>query len=1202
MHLRGARIYLDIPINHTGWASWLQTHHPQWFVRSHDHTFQSPGVWGVTWEDLSELDYSHRDLWRYMADVFLYWCEQGVDGFRCDAGYMVPGEVWAYIAAKVRRVFPDTVFLLEGLGGPPETMNHLLLDGGLDWAYSELFQTETREQLQGYLPHAAGLSASHGTMVHFAETHDNLRMAARSPVFARMRTALAALCSEAGAFGITNGVEWFADQKVDVHGAPPLRWGHACNQVEAIARLNALLASHPAFESGTRMQGIHGGDTEEALALLRMDRDDRPSLLVLVNLVDERHSRVTWRQDQFALDDDVQDLLTGDPFGATMVAGAYARQLEPGQVLCLGRTTADGGTVLDPLGARARNEQRAEAWVAALWSTSSGCRTGFSAASLPSGKHGGEPLSGPVVESEARPTPDIGQAAKALLRDPRAFPVVAGGEGAYQPVVHWQWPADRQRCVMIPPGHYLLVTCPHPFDVFVREDERAVQYDRSLQSEDGSHFALMSPRRVPRVATPALLVLRLYEGDLCRRVESPLRYLPRESAVRLPRAATRDEVVRGQLFALCTNGRGAMAPVAGAWGTLYSQYDALLAANLHSDYPVDRHIMLTRCRAWIVYRDYSQALNLSCLEQFGLDGQNRAVWQMSVPCGMGQTVPLTIELELAWGRNSVTVSFQRGRGTDRGTLADEAPVELILRPDLEDRNFHTVTKAMTGPETSFPAGITGHDGGFTFAPGGDRSLVLNVEGATFVSEPEWAYMIPHPVEKDRGLAGQSDLFSPGFFSVRLRGGDERKLSATARVDGADPADVATDLPVDAPRTRADGLAMTLLDAAREAIPPFVVKRDASLTVIAGYPWFLDWGRDTLICLRGMLAAGMVTETREILVQFARFEKGGTLPNMIRGNDDSNRDTSDAPLWFVVGCRDLCRLDGSVSFLDTDCGGRSILSVLLSIARGYRSGTPNGIRMDDESGLIFSPSHFTWMDTNHPAGTPREGYPVEIQALWYAGLSFLAECDSGGDWGALAAKVRASTIQRFARVDGLGFADCLHTTGFHPAADAAADDAVRSNQLKAITLGLVDDPALCRSIVSACECLLIPGAIRSLADREVTYPLEVHSGVHRLNDPLHPYWGHYRGDEDTRRKPAYHNGTAWTWPFPSYSEALYMTYGETAREAALAILGSSAELVAHGCVGQLPEILDGSTPHAQRGCGAQAWGATELYRVLELLKR
>ena len=136
-------------------------------------------------------------------------------------------------------------------------------------------------------------------------------------------------------------------------------------------------------------------------------------------------------------------------------------------------------------------------------------------------------------------------------------------------------------------------------------------------------------------------------------------------------------------------------------------------------------------------------------------------------------------------------------------------------------------------------------------------------------------------------------------------------------------------------------------------------------------------------------------------------------------------------------------------------------------------------------------------------------------------------------------------------------------------------------------------------MSACECLLIPGAIRSLADREVTYPLEVHNGVHRLNDPLHPYWGHYRGDEDTRRKPAYHNGTAWTWPFPSYSEALYMTYGETAREAALAILGSSAELVAHGCVGQLPEILDGSTPHAQRGCGAQAWGATELYRVLSV---
>jgi starch synthase (maltosyl-transferring) len=118
VHARDARLFIDIPVNHTGWASWLQIHHPHWFVRNEDRSFQSPGAWGVTWEDLSKLDFRRRDLWQYMAEVFLYWCRQGVDGFRCDAGYMVPMPVWQYIVAKVRDEFPETIFLLEGLGGP----------------------------------------------------------------------------------------------------------------------------------------------------------------------------------------------------------------------------------------------------------------------------------------------------------------------------------------------------------------------------------------------------------------------------------------------------------------------------------------------------------------------------------------------------------------------------------------------------------------------------------------------------------------------------------------------------------------------------------------------------------------------------------------------------------------------------------------------------------------------------------------------------------------------------------------------------------------------------------------------------------------------------------------------------------------------------------------------------------------------------
>ena len=138
---------------------------------------------------------------------------------------------------------------------------------------------------------------------------------------------------------------------------------------------------------------------------------------------------------------------------------------------------------------------------------------------------------------------------------------------------------------------------------------------------------------------------------------------------------------------------------------------------------------------------------------------------------------------------------------------------------------------------------------------------------------------------------------------------------------------------------------------------------------------------------------MITEVRELLVTFARFEDGGTLPNSIHGEDASNRDTSDAPLWFGVVCEDVAALlgDRAQEFYDTpvDVPGRRLRDVLRSIASGYLTGTRNGIQVDHASGLVWSPSHFTWMDTNHPAGTPREGYPVEIQALWIRLLRQLA---------------------------------------------------------------------------------------------------------------------------------------------------------------------------------------------------------------------
>jgi len=130
-HRRGARVLLDMVINHTGWGSTLYENHPAWFVHDADGSFVSPGAWGTTWGDLVELNPNGVELWDVLAEAFLTWCRRGVDGFRCDAGYKVPMPVWQYIQARVRQEFPDALFLLEGLGGPWEATEALLTEGGI---------------------------------------------------------------------------------------------------------------------------------------------------------------------------------------------------------------------------------------------------------------------------------------------------------------------------------------------------------------------------------------------------------------------------------------------------------------------------------------------------------------------------------------------------------------------------------------------------------------------------------------------------------------------------------------------------------------------------------------------------------------------------------------------------------------------------------------------------------------------------------------------------------------------------------------------------------------------------------------------------------------------------------------------------------------------------------------------------------------
>ncbi len=1157
VHRREARLFLDIPINHTGWASWLQNHHPEWFCRDDERRFESPGAWGVTWEDLSKLDYTHKGLWRYIADVFLFWCRQGVDGFRCDAGYMVPLAVWEYVAAKVRLEYPNTVFFLEGLGGKKSVVAQLLDHGGLDWAYSELFQNYERAQVEEILRESIDYTRSHGLHVHFAETHDNNRLADTSATWARMRVGLAALTSDAGSFGITCGVEWFATEKIDVHRTRGMNWGAEPNMVAALHRLNAILAQHPAFWHGAQLEMIDGGP-DNVLTLVRTSLDGHARVLVLINLDAEKGAVAQWTSHDFRepMHGEWEDLLTGDRIESAVVEGKVSLSLAPGQCLCLSEQAVPSAP---DVGRACQQRLRAKALEVRSF------------------------LGVAVGDPEAD--------AQVLVRDPEGFCESLTGSGMPR-TVRWQWPCDRDRHVLCPRGSLLLVQGPYRFHFSIISDGLVLAAEYSIPLGEDGNFTLI-PVPVPPKASddgPCFVdvAMRVYAEEGTRREQAKLLVLSSgESAPKVPMQVGKAALAARKAYALCTNGRGGMVHVQGAWGAIRSQYDTLLGANPHPDFPTDRRMLFSRCRAWVVFRDYSRELTTDCLVRFCQGQTSHALqWEFRVPVGRGKHIGLEVKLWFPEGCNATILTFKRQfLNGDPDALGASRDLRIILRPDIEARGFHEKSKAYAGLEETWPQAVEPRPDGLTFIPDEVAALDVAIASGEFVSEPEWIYNVDHPIDAERGMDGSNDLFSPGYFHFEIKEGEESSLTARMQEPG--------DLPPAELDTFPESL--SLLDAAKRAIRDFVVRRDDSLTVIAGYPWFLDWGRDTLICLRGMIAAGMRDESRDILSQFARFEKDGTLPNMIRGDDDSNRDTSDAQLWFCVAAADLAQALGDDAVLEP------FRATLLSIGRHYRDGTPNGIVMDPESGLIFSPSHYTWMDTNHPAGTPREGYPIEIQALWFAALRLLSRIDSEGRWEVLAEKVRASIGTYFVR-EGQGFlSDCLHAHSPDGGARAAiADDHLRPNQLFALTLGAVDDPARQRSVLRACEALLIPGSIRSLADRPTEFALPIHRDGCLLNDPHAPYWPRYEGDEDTRRKPAYHNGTAWNWPFPSYAEALYLSYGDEAKHTAQAILHSALVPFTDGCIGQLPEIMDAAAPHRERGCGAQAWSATELYRVLHLL--
>ena len=1163
VHARKGRIFLDIPVNHTGWASRLQTEHPEWFVRSReDNRIESPGAWGIVWADLCKLDYTQTAVQRYMAEVFLYWCRKGVDGFRCDAGYMLPVEAWRYIEAKVRNEYPDTVFMLEGLGGPVDKQEVLLGSCGLDWGYSELFQNYRREDVERYMAYQNKAAATTGTLINFAETHDNNRLAVNGKLYAKMRCALMCFLSDAGAFGFTNGVEWFACEKVDVHENRSLNWGAPENMVDFLQHLHGIMRLHSAFYGGAVKQWSNK-EPSQALAIRRENHGQ--ALLALINLdcndpAQVRFDNALWREGYTVN----YDLLTGTSYTLESSGNDFTALLAPGECRLLTAQLSDLEELAKGLGNTFRTPElvRQQKQRLAL---------------------------GKALQSAGINSP---QDIPALLQEFRSDwrKLFRGCQ-----VVEFRDKLDTNRLVMVPPNWCLAICSSSAFRAELKLNDRTLRFERSTRLGNGSYFALFAPLAANEIPDrDPILEITAFENDSVQRRKSHIRYLPPEDSPAEVKLHFNNHDLKSDppRHALAVNELGGYAQMPARWGELVSKYDALLAANLNTEYPVDRRIMLVRCKAWLVLNGFSQEVNFVVQEKFRATLNNLARWEFDVPVGQGKIVKLDITTYFARNSNAIKLEFRRrSAGGNRRMLADNIAVQLILRPEIDDRDNHSVTKAYTGAERNFPNAVNVQTDGFTFAPSAQHCLQVTLARGSFFREDEWKYMNDLPLENYYGLDHQTDLFSPGYFSVELAGNSTAVLNASCGTVDTEPV---------FPDKEHFPAAQEIMETARQALDFFVVKRNEFRTVIAGYPWFLDWGRDTLIALRGLIAAGKFAESREIILQFAGFEKQGTIPNMIRGSNDSNRDTSDAPLWLAVALNDYIRFSGDQTILEAAAGKqqRPVLEIIESIAHFYCHGTPNGIFADKESNLIYSPAHFTWMDTNYPAATPRAGYPIEIQSLWFALQEFLAQYKSEYK---SAAQQTCDSIQKYFYLPEYDrFSDCLHGTPDTPAALATADNAIRCNALFAVTMGAIKERSLQQKIVDASGTLIIPGAIRSLGNTQVIPPLPVKLNGRLLNDPDHPYIGNYCGPEDTSRKAAYHNGTAWCWPFPAFVEALYIANGDKMLLSARALLKSGVEYFNNGCPGQLPEVADGDYPHHWGGCAAQAWSVSEFYRVGKLL--
>jgi len=514
----------------------------------------------------------------------------------------------------------------------------------------------------------------------------------------------------------------------------------------------------------------------------------------------------------------------------------------------------------------------------------------------------------------------------------------------------------------------------------------------------------------------------------------------------------------------------------------------------------------------------------------------------------------------------------------RYTLVDaHSPTTLRLRPFLAYRNRHKLSKANLFVDTNYETidnGIASN----LYKDFPTLHMQLN-KSNKFESIPDWYYNIEYMEERERGYDYLEDLYTPGYFELPIKKGESVVFSASLKEEkpGTLLKSFDKELALRPPKDN-------FLNCIKNSATQFIVQQGKDTEVIAGYPWFGRWGRDTFIALPGLTLAGNYDpkSCKAVLDTMSREVNNGLFPN-IGKHDNAAYNSVDAPMWYFWAIQKYAEATG-----DKETIWKSYGKKMKDVLQTFRNGVNEYIMMHD-NGLIWAGQPgkaLTWMDAIVAEGpvTPRAGYAVEVNALWYNAIRFVLDlAQANGDqkfikeWGHLPAIIEESFVRTFWNEE-LGYlADYVDENG--------QNMDLRSNQVIAASLdySLIDDEIKSSVLMAVKQVLLTPKGLRTLS-------------------PDHPdYEGVCKGDQPTRDR-AYHQGTVWVWQLGHYVEANFKLYGSSFINDAKKIINNFEDDMTDYGICSIAEIYDGNPPHSPGGSISQAWSVSEILRIIQMIEK